>query len=99
MLLGDDSSFFTLYNAVGATKELTEKFSINAEIANIFSKTDLGSGGKIEYDSLGIGAKFIAKVSESAEFNAGLRLDIESFGDAEDPVTTFSIPIGIALSF
>ena len=69
--LGKDASFFTLYNAIGATKELTDKFSVNGEIANIFSKTDSGDTSKIEYDSLGIGAKFIAKVSEDAEFNAG----------------------------
>jgi hypothetical protein len=70
MLQGDDSSFIFLYNAVGATKELTEKFSVNAEISNVFSSTELG-GTKTNYDSLGLGAKLIAAVGEHAEFNAG----------------------------
>jgi hypothetical protein len=105
MLLGNDSSFFTLFNAIGATKEINDKFSVNAVVSNIFSKTDLGDTGKIEYDSLGIAATFIAKVSENAEFNAGLRLDIEKtalsggFGDADDSVTTFSVPVGIKVNF
>jgi hypothetical protein len=105
MLPGDDSSFFTLFNAIGLTKEITEKFSVNALVSNLFSKTDLGDAGKIEYDSLGIAAKFIAKVGEKAEFNIGLRLDVEKtvldgkFGDADDLVTTFSIPLGIKVNF
>jgi hypothetical protein len=105
MLPGDDSSFFTLFNAIGLTKEINEKFSVNAVVSNIFSKTDFGDAGKIEYDSLGIAAKLITKVTENAEFNAGLRLDVEKtaldggFGDADDSVTTFSIPIGIIVSF
>jgi outer membrane receptor protein involved in Fe transport len=109
-MLGKDSSFLTLYNAIGATKEIMEKFSVNAEISNVFSKTDNGGAGKLEYDSLGVAAKFIAKVSENAEFDAGLRLDIEKttgsgvYGDPtgediDDLVTTFSIPIGIIVSF
>lgn len=98
-ILGKGASFFTLYNAVGATKELTEQFSVNAELANIFSKTDNGDAGKIEYDNFALSAKFIAKVTENAAFNAGLRLDIESYGDAADALSTFSIPIGIVLSF
>jgi hypothetical protein len=97
MLPGDDSSFIFLYNAVGATKELTEKFSVNAEISNVFSGTELG-GTKTNYDSLGLGAKLIAAVGEHAEFNAGLRVDIEKVTD-EDTVATFSIPVGIVISF
>jgi hypothetical protein len=105
MLPGEDSSFLFLYNAVGATKELTEKFSINAEISNLLSKTDLGDAGKVDFDNFGVGAKFIVTVSEQAEFNAGLQVDFAktslsgSFGEAEDTLTTFSIPIGIVLSF
>jgi hypothetical protein len=104
-LRGKDTSFLSLYNAVGATKELTEKFSVNAEISNVFSKTDLGDTGEFEYDILGIAAKFIARVSENAEFNAGLRVDFENtakkgaFGDADDSLTTFSIPVGIKVNF
>jgi hypothetical protein len=104
-LVGKDSSFFLLYNAIGATKELNDQFSINAEISNVFSKTDLGAIGKLEYDGLGIAAKLIAKVTENAEFNAGLRLDVAKttasggFGDADDVLTTFSVPVGIILSF
>jgi hypothetical protein len=99
--LGKDASFFTLYNAIGATKELTDKFSVNGVVSNLFSKTDLGDTGKIEYDSLGIAAKFIAKVSENAEFNAGLRLDFEKMDDGNEAtsLTTFSIPVGISLKF
>jgi hypothetical protein len=41
-MLGKDASFLNLYNAIGATKELTEKFSVNAEIKNVFPKIDIG---------------------------------------------------------
>jgi hypothetical protein len=104
-ILGKDASFLTLYNAIGATKEISEKFSVNAEISNTFSKTDNSDNGKIEYNSLGIAAKFIAKVGEHAEFNAGLRVDVEknvldgSYGDEDESVTTFSIPVGIIVTF
>jgi hypothetical protein len=103
--LGKDASLCTLYNAIGVTKELTEKFSVNAEISNVFSKTDSGDAGKLEYDGFGVAAKFIAKVTENAEFNAGLKLDVEktttsgSFGDADDSLTIFSIPVGIKVNF
>jgi hypothetical protein len=105
MLPSKDASFFTLYNAVGATYELTETFSINAELANILAKTDFGGDSKFDYDNFGIGLKFIAAVTENAEFNIGARLDIENttlkggFGDSNDTVTTFSIPVGIVISF
>jgi hypothetical protein len=104
-LLGKDSSFFTLYNAVGVTKELTEKFSINAEVSNILSTLDYSAAGKFEYDNLGVGAKFIAKVTDNAEFNVGARVDIAKtalsggLGESDDTVTTFSIPVGIVISF
>ncbi|MDR1950386.1 MAG: hypothetical protein LBQ38_13430 [Spirochaetaceae bacterium] len=93
----DGDSFLTLYNVIGATKELTEKFSINAEIGNVLSKTDSISFGEIEFDNFWVGAKFIAAVTENAEFNAGLRVDLTKNGD--DTVTVFSIPVGISLSF
>jgi hypothetical protein len=103
--MGKDASFLTLYNAIGATKGLTEKFSVNAEISNVFSTTDSGDAGKLEHDGFGVAAKFIAKVTENAEFNVGLRLDLEktdtsgSFGDADDSLTVFSIPVGIKVNF
>jgi hypothetical protein len=103
--LGKDSSFFTLYNAVGATKELNDRFSINAEIANVLSTTDLGNGGKLEYDNFGVHAKFITKVTEYAEFDVGAEVHFVStardggFGEDDDSVTTFSVPIGIRLHF
>jgi hypothetical protein len=97
MLPGKDSFFVFLYNAVGATKELTEKFSVNAEIANVFSSTKLG-GAKTNYDDLALGAKLIVNVGEHAEFNAGLRLDIEKVTGA-DALATFSVPVGIVISF
>jgi hypothetical protein len=101
-LVGTDSSFFFLYNAVGATKKLTEKFSVNGEISNVFSKTDYGAaGGKIEYENFGVGAKFITKVTEYAEFDVGLKVDFEKTdpGSDAETLTTFSVPIGIRLSF
>jgi hypothetical protein len=98
LLEGD--SFLTLYNAIGATKELTEKFSVNAEIGNVLSKTARGSGSvldEIEIDNFWGAAKLIAAVTENAEFNAGLRIDLEKNGD--DTLTRFSIPVGISVSF
>jgi hypothetical protein len=98
LLLGsDDASFFTMYNAVGGTKELNERFSVNAELSNLFVKTDYGLS-ETKYNTLGIGAKFIANVGEHAEFNVGARVDIEKT-TGSDTVTTFSIPVGIVISF
>jgi hypothetical protein len=105
LLQGKDASFFSLYNAIGATKELTDKFSVNAVISNVFSKTDFGDTGKTEYDGFGVSAKFITKVTEYAEFNIGAQLDIAKtttsgiFGDTDDTVTTFSVPVGIKVNF
>jgi hypothetical protein len=102
MLPGSDSSFFTLYNAIGATITLSDRFSVNAQIGNIFSSTDLGSAGKTEQDTFWVEPKFIAKVGEHAEFNAGLRLDVENTtvsGGDDESVTTFSIPVGIKINF
>jgi hypothetical protein len=100
-VLGDGDSFVTLFNAVGVTKELTEKFSVNGEIANVFSKTDRGSGSaleKIEYDAFEVGVKLITKVTENVEFKAGLKISTEKNRD-EDAVTVFSVPIGILVSY
>jgi hypothetical protein len=99
-----DGKFFSLYNAVGATKELTERFSVNVQIGNIFSNTDI-SGGQFKADTFWVEPKLIAAVGEHAEFNAGVRLDITKtfqsggFGGADDAVTTFSVPVGITISF
>ncbi|MDR0642356.1 MAG: hypothetical protein LBG07_07855, partial [Treponema sp.] len=91
-----DASFFSLYNAVGATKELTEKFSVNAEVSNIFSKTKIVDA--VTYNNLGIGAKLIVTLGEHAEFKAGARVDIEKTTGSE-AMTTFSVPVGIVINF
>jgi hypothetical protein len=99
------SSFLVLYNAVGITKELNEKFSVNAEVANIFSKTDNGNSGKTEYDNFCVGAKLISRITDNAEFTVGLKVDViknllsGDYGDADDTLTVFSVPVGIAISF
>jgi hypothetical protein len=101
ILADDDASFFTLYNAIGATKELTEKFSVNAVLSNIYSKTDLGAM-EASTDTFGVNAKFIAKVGENAEFNISAALDVSTSsasGVDDETVTTFSIPVGIKVSF
>jgi hypothetical protein len=104
-MLGKDASFLTLYNAVGATKELTEKFSVNAEIANVFSKTDDGDSGELKFENFVVGAKLITKITENVEFDAGLEVGFENaalsggFGDADEKLTIFSIPVGIIISF
>jgi hypothetical protein len=100
-LLGKGDSFLTLYNAIGATKELTEKFSVNAEVGNVLSKTSRGSSiiqDNIEIDSFWGGAKFITHITENAEFNAGIRFDVTKEKDV-DPVLVFSVPVGIVVSF
>jgi hypothetical protein len=110
LLSGTDASVFTMYNAIGATKEITERFSVNAEIMNIFAKhktdiTPVVMYNELEHDNFAITTKFIANVGENAEFNAGLRLDVTKTAistndvDEDDTVTTFSIPIGIVISF
>jgi hypothetical protein len=99
--LGKDESFLNLYNSLGATKELTESFSLNAQIGNVFSVIDR-AGVKTKQDAVWVEPKFIAKVGEHAEFSAGLRLDVamESVsGSDNETVTTFSIPVGIKVNF
>jgi hypothetical protein len=104
-LLGKDASFLMLYNAVGATKELTEKFSVNAEIANVFSRTDDGDSGELKFENFFVTAKVITRVAENAEFDFGLSVDFSNtvlkggFGDDDDSLTVFSIPVGIKVSF
>jgi hypothetical protein len=104
-ILGKDASFLNLYNAIGATYELTERFSVNAEIANVFSKNDDGNSGELKLENLVAGAKFIAKATEHAEFNVGLNVDFsntvskDASGDADDSLTVFSIPVGIKVNF
>jgi hypothetical protein len=107
----DSALFFTLYNAIGATKEITEKFSVNAEVGNIFSKTNYAfmydSDGdytpdatrpETEYDNFWAAVKLITTVTESAEFTVGLRVDHTTQNGADDS-TVFSVPIGIKVSF
>jgi hypothetical protein len=104
MLPGTDSTFLTLYNAIGTTVTLTEKFSINGEIANVLSITDRDDAGKIEFDEFVAGAKLITHITENVEFDVGLGVTITkifqsgSYGDADETVTTFSIPVGIKVS-
>jgi hypothetical protein len=108
-MLVKDQSFFNLYNAIGGTKELTEKFSVNAEIGNVLSITDYGDVGKATYDNFFVKAKLITKVSETAEFNVGLAFDLEMqsgilsypWGDfgGDNLLATISIPVGIKVSF
>jgi hypothetical protein len=106
LLAGDDTSFFTLYNAIGMTKELNGRFSINAVISNLFSKSESGAIGKYDTDSFEVSGKLITKAAENAEFNVGISVDVTKtvsngayFGDADDTVTTFSIPVGIKVNF
>jgi hypothetical protein len=100
-----DGAFITLYNAIGATKELSEKFSVNAEAGNVFSKTDDGNSGAWEFENIWARATFIARAGEHAEFSAGLRVDFAKttlsgrFGDGDESLTVFSIPVGIKVSF
>jgi hypothetical protein len=97
-LVGDDSSFFAIYNAIGMTKDLSDKFAVNAEIGNIFSKTDKGGVGDVEFGQFLVSAKLISHITEAVEFDAGLSLDV-AYGGEDDPVTTFSVPIAIKVSF
>jgi hypothetical protein len=101
-MLGKDCTFFNLYNAIGGTKELTEKFSVNAEIGNVLSMTDYGDADKVTVDNFFVKAKLITKVSENAEFNVGLVFDLETRSGTEDSdylAAVFSIPVGIKVSF
>ncbi|MDR2478466.1 MAG: hypothetical protein LBD48_04040 [Treponema sp.] len=102
-----DGSFFSLYNGIGVTKELTEKFSVNAEIGNIFAKTETeGGDSKLTSENFWVEGKLIARVTGNAEFNAGLRVDFGNTatkdaanGDEDKSLTVFSIPVAIKVSF
>jgi hypothetical protein len=107
LLKGDGGSFFSLYNAVGLTKELTEKLSINAEIGNVYVKMNserspemlaLFGAGDVDYDNFWGQLKFIVSPAENAEFSVGLRFD-GTKQDEEDLASVFSVPVGITVSF
>jgi hypothetical protein len=103
--LVNDDSFLALFNAVGVTKELTEKFNVNVELSNLFSKTDSTLFGEVKYDKFSAGLKLITKVTEHAEFKAGLKCDVTNtftsgaWGNVDNILTTFSIPVGISVNF
>jgi hypothetical protein len=102
--LGKDGTFFNLYNAIGGTKELTEKFSVNAEIGNVLSMTDYGDAGKATCDNFFVKAKLITKVSETAEFNVGIGFDLETQSGTEgysgdNYLATFYLPVDLKVSF
>ena len=105
MYLLPGGSFFNLYNALGATKELNEKLSVKAVAGNVLSKTESGGDDKMEFDNFWAEGKLIARAGENAEFSIGLRVDVTknttsgAFGDADDTLTVFSIPLGIVVSF
>jgi hypothetical protein len=95
------SSFFTLYNNIGVTKTINEKFSVNADIGNIFSKTDsktLAGDEEIEHNNFWGGLKLITTLAEDTEFTLGVKIDLQKNKD-EDMVTVFSVPVGIKVSF
>jgi hypothetical protein len=105
---GDDSYFFSLYNAAGITKEITGRFSLNAEIGNIFVKTRsdrsqellavFGTPGDVDYDAFWGQVKFITSLAENAEFTAGIRAEGTKEG-GNDLTAVFSVPVGITVSF
>jgi hypothetical protein len=96
-MLGKDCSFLSLYNALGATKELTGQFSINAEIGNVYAK--LGNpDGDVDYDNFWGQLKFIVSPVENAEFSIGLRFEVQTQTDV-DTESVFSVPVGITVSF
>ncbi|MDR0399553.1 MAG: hypothetical protein LBH51_01245 [Treponema sp.] len=102
--LGKDDTFLSLYNAIGATKELNDKFSVKAGVGNLLQIYDFG-GDKFQTDGLGLSANLIVKVTDNAEFNVGARVDINNItttgilGDTDETLTVFSIPVGIVVSF
>ena len=106
LLVGDDTSFLTFYNVIGMTKELSDRFSINAVISNLYSKSESGAIGAYDTDIFSASAKFIAAVGEHAEFNVGVSMDVTKivssgayFGEANDTLTAFSIPVGVKVNF
>jgi hypothetical protein len=98
LMQGNDSSFFTLYNAIGATVTLSERFGINSEVGNVFSKTERTDADNSDYDTFWGQAKFITHVTENAEFSAGVRVDYTTQNDVDDSIL-FGVPVGITVSF
>jgi hypothetical protein len=99
-LMREDNSFLTLYNAVGLTKEINEKFSVNGEVGNVYSKTVskvAGVESKIDYDDFWAGVKLISRLAEDTEFTIGVKIDYEKTGD--ETATIFSVPVGLKVSF
>jgi hypothetical protein len=93
-----DSSFFTLYNNIGVTKTINEKFSVNADIGNIFSKTDVNGEETINHENFWGGLKLIATLAEDTEFSLGVKIDLQKNKD-EDMVTVFNVPVGVKVTF
>jgi hypothetical protein len=110
--LGDGGSFFNLYNAIGATKTLTDALSVNAQIGNILSKlntndTDPAYGITLSpdrtYHEFWVEGKLIASVTENAQFKVGLKVAMvnDDIFDSSDTYSTitFSVPVGLSLTF
>jgi hypothetical protein len=70
-------------------------------VGNILSKTDAKSTvygeQKIDYDDFWAGLKLISSLAEDTEFTIGVKIDYEKTGD--DTMTTFSVPVGLKVSF
>jgi hypothetical protein len=101
--IGEGNTFFNLYNAIGATKTLTEALSVNATVGNILSQiiADAQENASTR-DEFWAEAKLIASVTENAQFKAGLKLSIvndEISGSDATTNTIFSIPVGVNVSF
>jgi hypothetical protein len=112
--LGAGGSFFNLYNAIGATKTLTETLSINAQIGNILSRlyTDENDpvwGSFIGLDLLSpdrtyhefwVEAKLIASVTENAQLKVGLKVAVadDDIFDSTDTYATTTFSIPVAIS-
>jgi hypothetical protein len=104
--IGEGNSFFNLYNAIGATKTMTDTLSINAQIGNILSKISADEQPTAlttrTRDEFWAEAKLIASVTEDVQFKVGLKLAIvndDISGEDATTTTTFSIPVGISVSF
>jgi hypothetical protein len=102
VLADDDASFLTLYNASGATKELTEKFSVNVLLANIFSKTAHDADNETTFNAFGADVTLIVHIAENVEFDIGVGLDIAketATGADTETLTAFSVPVALKVSF
>jgi hypothetical protein len=102
LLRGKDASFLTLYNAIGATYALTEKFGINAGLSNIYMKYAPDADNEVSVDVFGASVNLIVHVAENAEFDIGVALDVENTsatGANTETLTTFSVPVTLKVSF